>query len=226
MLSHTFRRFDDGDTVTALGYDIVIRRRSAGRLELPTGELIACDPLKYLETEPFDVDIPPGDYPVILIVAELRDDDRIAYATLEVSDHEAVRWRRASLQEDEQSNLLHLDAGFPVDSSVAGFLDAQTASVLMDYTHVVLPDDDEFTRSLHNKLNRHSKRGYAWANVHLKRDVKIAGADRLNLVAFEAGYGTGLYETWVGYDDEDQVCKVVTDFQVLDLRFNTFRFRQ
>ncbi len=225
MLSHTFRRFDDGDTVTALGYDIVIRRRSAGALDLPSAEIIACDPLKYLETEPFDIDIAPGQYPVVLIVAELRDDNRIAYAMIDISDHDAMRWKRANLQEDEQSNLLHFDAGYPVDSSVGCFMDAQTASVLMDYTHAVMPEDDEFDRSLRNELNRHRKWGYSWANVHLRRDVKIPGAEDLNLVAFETGFGPGLYETWVGLDEDDKVCCVVTDFQVLDLRFNTFRFR-
>lgn len=225
MLSHTFRSFDDGDTVTALGYDIVIRRRNVGLLDFPSGELIACDPLKYLETEPFDVELKPGKYPVVLFIAELRDESRVAYATLEVSNKDAVRWQRARLQEDEHSNLLHFDAGYPVDSSVGCFIDAYTAGVLMDYTHAVLPDEDEFKRALHYKFNRHRKQGYSWANVNLGRDLKIVGAEELNLIAFETGFGPGLYETWIGFDEDDQVCRVVTDFQILDLRFNTFRFR-
>jgi hypothetical protein len=225
MLSTTYRSFDDGDTVTALGYDIVIRRRNVGSLHFPTGEIIACDPLKYLETEPFDITIEPGTCSVILIIAELRDDHRIAYATLEVNDNEAVRWQRANLQEDEKSNLLHFDAGYPVDSSVGCFMDAQTASVLMDYTQVVMPDEDEFDRALHSGFNRHRKWGCTWANVNLGRDVKISGAEKLNLIAFETGYGPGLYETWIGLDESDEVCRIVTDFDVMDLRFNTFRFR-
>jgi hypothetical protein len=225
MLSTTYRSFDDGDTVTALGYDIVMRRRNVGVLHFPTGEVIACDPLKYLETEPFDVTVNPGSCSVILIIAELRDDNRIAYATLEVSEKEAVRWQRANLQEDEKSNLLHFDAGYPVDSSVGCFMDAHTASVLMDYTQVVMPDEDEFDRALHSGFNRHRKWGYTWANINLGRDVKIPGAENLNIIAFETGYGPGLYETWIGLDENDEVCRIVTDFEVMDLRFNTFRFR-
>ncbi len=225
MLSQTFRRFDDGDTVTALGYDIVMRRRNVGKLAIPTGEIVACDPLKYLETEPFALELQPGNYPVMLIVAELRDDNRVAYAMLEVENREVVRWERAKLQEDESSNLLHFDAGYPVDSSVGCFMDAQTASVLMDYAHQVMPEDDEFKRAIHSGFNRHRQAGYSWANVGLRSDLKIPGADDLNIITFETGYGPGLYETWIGLDEDDEICRIVTDFDVLDLRFNTFRWR-
>jgi hypothetical protein len=224
MLPHTFRSFDDGETVTALGYDIVMRRRNVGDLHLPTGELIACDPLKYLETEPFEAEIEPGSFPLILIIAQLRDDSRIAYAMLEVGDEEAVRWERAELQEDDDSNLLHFDAGYPVDSSVGCFMDADTASVLMDYNQAVRSEDDEFKRALHSGFNRHRHKGYTWTNVDLRRDVKIRGAQDLNVICFETGYGPGLYETWIGFDRDDRICRVVTDLDVLDLRFNTFRF--
>ena len=224
MLPQQFRSFDDGDTVTALGYDIVMRRRNVGKLQVPSGEIVACDPLKYLETEPFAVALEPGEYPVILVAAELRDDNRIAYAMVEVSNAPATRWQRARLQGDTDDNLLHLDAGYPVDSSVGCFVDAHTASVLMDYTHAVLPDDDEFERALHSGFNKHRQRGYSWAHINLRKHVKIPGTENLNLIAFETGYGPGLYQTWIGRDDNDEVCRIVTDFDVLDLRFNTFRW--
>ncbi|MFW5967261.1 MAG: DUF4241 domain-containing protein [Persicimonas sp.] len=223
MFPNTYRTFDDGETVTALGYDIVIRRRNVGRLELPTGELIACDPLNFLETEPFDVELEPGSYPVVLIIAELRDDNRVAYATLRVREDEAVRWERARLQEDEESNLLHFDAGYPVDSSVGAFMDAHTAGVLLDYHRQILPDDDDFERALDAGFNRHRAHGYSYATIDLRRDLDIPGSQHLNLITFETGYGPGLYETWIGRNADDQVCKIVTDFEVLDLMFNTFR---
>jgi hypothetical protein len=223
MLSQTFRRFDDGDTVTALGYDIVIRRRNAGILELPSGEIVACDPLTFLETEPFDIAIKPGRYPVLLFVAELRDDSRLAYAMLELSSARTVRWQRARVQGDEDRTLLDApDAGYPVDSSVGCFMDAHTAGVLMNYTHSVL-DEDEFPRALHGALNRQHKQGCSWANLSLRRNLGIACAQDLNIVAFETGFGPGLYDTWIGLDEDGEVTRLVTDFRVLDLHFHTFR---
>lgn len=224
MLPQKFRSFDDGETVTALGYDIVIRRRNVGKLAVPTGELVACDPLHYLETEPFAVDLEPGYHPLILIIAELRDENRIAYAMLETKRSEAVRWEKAGLHDDDDDNLLHLDAGFPVDSSIGCFVDARTAGILMDYRQAVMPDEDEFERAIHSQMNRYRKKGYSWANVNLESHVKIPGCGRLNLIAFETGYGPGLYETWIGRDEEGDICRIVTDFDVLDLRFNTFKW--
>lgn len=222
MLTQTFRRFDDGDTVTALGFDIVMRRRSAGHLELPSGELVACDPLTFLDTEPFAIALQPGRYPLLLFIAELRDDSRLAYAMLEISREPTVRWQRARVQGDEETSLLDLpDAGFPVESSIAAFMDAHTAGVLLNYTQTV--EDDEFPRALHGALARQRKQGGSWANISLRRNLNLASAEDLNLIAFEAGYGPGLYESWIGLDESDQITRVVTDFRVLNLHFNTFR---
>lgn len=227
MLSHTFRRFDDGDTVAALGYDIVMRRRNAGILELPSGELVACDPLSFLETEPFDIQIDPGRYPVLLFVAELRDESRLAYAMLEVSREKTVRWQQAYVQEDDDNRRTLLDppdGGYPVDSSVGCFMDAHTAGVLMNYTHTVMDEDDEFPGALHGEMSRQSRQGkkISWANLDLRQALGIHSGQTLNMIAFETGFGPGLYETWIGLDKEGRVTRVVSDFQVLDLHFRSF----
>lgn len=223
MISHLFRRFDDGDTVTALGYDIVMRRRNAGMLELPSGELVACDPLTFLETEPFNFQIEPGQYPVLLFIAELRDESRLAYAMLEVSRKKTVRWQQAHVQEDEKPTIFDPpDGGYPVDSSVGCFMDAHTAGVLMNYSHTVMDEDDEFPGALHGEMRRQQRHGYSWANLNLRQSLGIHSAQTLNIIAFDTGYGPGLYETWVGLDEEGRVTRVVSDFQVLDLHFRTF----
>lgn len=222
MLPHTFRRFDDGDTVAALGFDIVMRRRNAGMLELPSGELVACDPLTFLETEPFDIHIEPGSYPVLLFIAELRDESRLAYAMLEVSREKTVRWQRAYVLDEETHSLLDPpDGGYPVDSSVGCFMDAHTAGVLMNYTHTVM-EDDEFPRAIHGEMKRHQRQGFSWANLDLRQSLGIHSLEPLNLVSFETGFGAGLYESWVGLDKEGRVTRVVSDFQVLDLHFRSF----
>lgn len=225
MLPQKFRKFDDGDTLTALGYDIVIRRKKVGQLAMPSGDLVACDPLRFLETEPFELSLKPAFYDVVLLVAELRDDDRVAYAVVRVKNTEPVRWEKAHLA-GEKPDIFQSDAGYPVDSSVGCFVDADTATMMLDYTHAVMQEDDEFRRALHSQFNRNRKYGYSWANVDLKRDVGIPSAGRRNAICFESGWGPGLYETWIGYDEDDAITKIVTDFDVLDLRFNTFRWNR
>jgi len=226
MRFRRFRDFDDGETVTGLGYDIVIRRRHLGELHMPTGELVACDPFNGLETEPFDTALVPGAYSVVLFAAELRDEVVIAYAMLVVDESEPVQWEVASVVE-QSSGRYDVDSGdgYPVDSSLGAFMDAATAKALMDYSHAVLPDDDDYRRTVRRRVRRRLEREYGWANVNLKHDADVPvpeSQESLNVVAFDAGYGPGLYSTYLGWDDDEELARVVTDFDVLDLEFQKF----
>ena len=217
MISSIFRDLKDGATITALGYDIGIRRASIGPLHLPTGQLVACDPLTHPSTEPFDLSIKPGRYPVRLVLAELRDEVRVAYAVVEIAGAEAARWTPA-LVHGEQPDALDAP-GYNVGSSLGCFMDAQTGARLMEYTEIVHFDEDEFEKQLRSQLRKNKKRrAVGWANI---------GHDYLepgNILVFPTGYGDGFYHTYVGRTHEGQVTRVVTDFQVLDLRFPSFGF--
>lgn len=226
-----FRDFEDGTTISALGYDIVLRRRSAGSLHLTSGHLIACDPLTALETEPFAQVLPRGVHPVSLFVAELRDELRIAYAMVRVGEGEPVRWEVAEVPAEQNvhpliARLEQEDGGFAVDSTVACFMDIDAATSLIDYNQIVLPEENEFEKVLVAGLRKRRKRGYGWTAVDLKADLKIPCEDGRNLVAFDAGYGRGVYTTYFGRDTDDEIVAAVIDFQVLDFRFPSFAFRR
>jgi len=226
MRFQRFRDFEDGETITALGYDIVIRRRNLGRLHMPTGQLVACDPFHGLETEPFDTSFPPGAYPVVLFAAELRDEVVIAYAMLVVDESDPVQWEVATIGEPATDRFdVESGDGYPVDSSLGAFMDASTAKALMDYSHAVLPDDDDFRRTVRRRVRRRLERGYGWANVNLKHDADVPvpeSHEALNVVTFDAGYGPGLYPTYLGFSDGGELARVVTDFDILDFEFQKF----
>lgn len=226
MQYEKFREFEDGETVAGLGYDIVIERRNLGRLHMPTGELVACDPLHDIESEPFDTALEPGAYQTVLFAADLRDEKLIAYAMLNIGEKPPIRWEAATVGGggDNPFDPYETD-GYPVDGSLGCFMDAETAKVLMDYSHSVMEDDDEFRRVLRGRVRRRLERGYGWANVNLKHDAKVPQAEgHHNVIAFDAGYGPGLYTTYIGWDEDDEISRIVTDFEVLDFRFNTFPF--
>jgi len=58
------------------GVDVVVEVRDAGRLHLPTGRLVACEPLWVSGLDAtaaaFTVTVPPGRYPVTVALARLR----------------------------------------------------------------------------------------------------------------------------------------------------------
>lgn len=226
MRFQRFRDFEDGETVTGLGYDIVIRRRNLGELQMPTGDLVACDPFNGLETEPFDTSFAPGGYSVILFAAELRDEVVIAYAMLVVDSDDPVQWEVATIGEPSSSRFdVGSGDGYPVDSSLGSFMDAATAKALMDYSHAVLPDDDDYRRTVRRRVRRRLERGYGWANVNLKHDADVPvpeSREEMNVVVFDAGYGPGLYSTHLGFNEDGDLARVVTDFDVLDFEFQKF----
>lgn len=223
-----FRDFEDGAIIGALGYEIVLKRRSLGSLYLPSGSLIACDPLTSLDTEPFSVSLTPGEYPVSLIMAELRDEVRVAYATIKLGPKESLRWEKALVGAvDKPSIFDEIDeCGYSVDSSIGCFTDADTAAALLDYHQFVLAEDNDFQKILHSRVRRRRRAGVGAALIDLKRDLKVPVDDSRNLIAFETGYGRGVYSTYLGRDEDNQIVSIVTDFEVLDLRFPSFPFRK
>src|SRR4051794_1533653 len=72
-----------------------------GDLLLPTGKLVACDPVAYPETEPFSLSLPEGRFPVILSVARIQDDQRVAFAIIQFRTDAPVRWEALSPQTHE-----------------------------------------------------------------------------------------------------------------------------
>ncbi|RAL21213.1 hypothetical protein DL240_13860 [Lujinxingia litoralis] len=231
MRFHAFRDFEDGTIIDGLGFDIVVHRRSVGSINLPSGQLIACDPLHALDTEPFALELTPGRYPVHLLVAELRDERRNAYAVVRVGEGPVRRWESAELSlsaanhDQARPSLLDTideDPGYPVDSSLGCFTDARTASALIDYQQIVMPEDNDFERLLLARLRKRRRGGPGFGSLDLRRDLKLPMPEGLNLIAFDTGFGPGHYVTYVGLDEEGEVVSVVTDFQVLDLRFPSF----
>ncbi|MBE8964717.1 DUF4241 domain-containing protein [Nostocales cyanobacterium LEGE 12452] len=40
----------------------------------------------------------------------------------------------------------------------------------------------------------------------------IDKSTQLNIIAFSSGYGDGIYPTYFGYDTEDKIVNIVTEF--------------
>lgn len=225
MRFRAYREFEDGEIIEGVGYDIIVHRRSIGDLVLPSGRLIACDPVQALDSEPFDFELGPGRYPVHLIIPEMRDEKLIAYAVISARHTDVHRWEVAPMPDRDDASRFGSSGdsdGFHVDSSLAAFLDRDTASALLNYHQLMMPEDNDFERHLWGRIHRRRHRGVGWAVIDLHRDLKLPFGDGRNLLTFDAGFGDGYYTTYLGYDADDQISSIVTDFEVLDLRFPSF----
>jgi hypothetical protein len=225
MQFNVYRDFENGTRLTALGYDIVVRQRRVGPIELVSGRLVACDPLEAPESEPFSRELPAGSYPVTLTIAEMRDEDVIAYAAIHLTDAPATRWEVATVEGERERasgprSLLRDEgpSGYGVFSNVGCFMDLRAADLYLHRLQDALFDeeeeDDEITDRIYTQLRKRRDRGPGWANVELAPGCG-------NIIAFDAGYGAGFYVTRVGFDADGNPTRIVTDFRVLDCRFPT-----
>jgi Protein of unknown function (DUF4241) len=132
----------DGARVRVGGKTWRLRLRvvDCGRLVLPTGRLVACDPFAGLQAggNPY-VQVLPGSYPVMVTLADVGGEEdgshiREAYASLLLSAEPEVRREVLELGPAGES-LPRLGpgefVGFPVDAGTACFVDAGAIETAM-----------------------------------------------------------------------------------------------
>jgi hypothetical protein len=186
----------------------VIEVRTIGHLYVPSGRIIACDPLVPMDTTPFTTLVPSGTHPIEISIARFpNDDERIAAARLRWSNDTADSWLMA-LREGQNPAALEPNSffGYGVDAGVGCFMDAETFA----------PYDQRQADSEHNyyddvlakELDVNYKHTRTWTIHH------PIGGDPRNVAVFHSGWGDGTYGSYFGFRDGTPLC-LVTDFMVV-----------
>jgi hypothetical protein len=180
-----------------------------GKLDLPSGSVVACDPYFCASAHPFSRHVPAGKYEVQVCRKTSPEwGERIALARLHIlPDVNAVAFEPATRGVG--------DAGrFFVDSGIASYMD--------DVTRVV------FAEHLANYYRSHPDGNY-YADV-IEAELKKSSADpdnpldsgkwtlhrvpgtELTVAMFASGLGDGWYTSWWGLSESGDVVSLVTDF--------------
>src|SRR6202012_2975853 len=110
---------------------VTLTHQSVGELSLPTGQLVASDPFVCPEQAPFVQPLPPGTYPVALSVAQIDDDQRVAFAILRLKPGSPVRWEMLTVGEQNTDELNEDEFfGYPVDAGIGCFMDRSVGKSL------------------------------------------------------------------------------------------------
>ncbi len=193
-----------------------------GEVSVPTGEIIACDPLVYFSNSlPFNKRVKPGKYPVTVCIAKTKESgERYAIVKLELSKSIATKWELAVTKEQDVSELKNEDEffGFPVDAGLGCFMDLQTRHFYNEFYDDFMRKNpggniytdffaDEFRK---NAIDPNDPTDPGdWINFHLPN------RPGLNIVMFHSGFGDGVYPSYWGTDDIGETCSLVIDFGVL-----------
>lgn len=176
-------------------------RKRVCELITTTGNLILRDIFESAQS-PLAHAVPVGEYPLVLSLVVLPDEDspRVASAMIEFSSARAVRWKPAHRR--SRGKWLHrsiTDAMVAIDSWHLAILDVEAA--------------DALNASVNTKKNllgeEHEANGGLW-NAHSFPQT------RANVVTCSTGMGSGAYPAYLGFDRDKQVCALVVDFELFD----------
>jgi hypothetical protein len=166
----------------------------ADRLALPSGRATT-DGFPGRQSPLIEYRVAPGAYPVHVTLARLgrQTFDSVALATLVVSDHRPIRWRRIG--------------GIGVDGGVAAFTSMEGARAL-DRIMSASSNSGDYYERLFDSLTAHD---------HHVTEAAIDGD--LNQVVFSTGNGDGGYPLLVGLDAEGRPARFVLDFLLIHLNW-------
>lgn len=183
-----------------------------GNLQLSAPKLIAEDPAIYAEEEPFTQDVPTGRFPVVLAIAKFGEpedaDERVAFARINFSNEPIVRWQMA-MTPLQQDNLAKSPLGknhffgYGIDSGTGCFMSQRAKQMLTNF------DENEFF----NKLSDLMENSYQSTRSYGLLTLDNSGE---NIAVFSSGFGDGYYPSFFGFDKQDNLVCLVTDFLVLD----------
>ena len=201
----------DGARFVSGGISVVVRLHDVGALELPAGEIVACDPFTSAgDARAFTRAVPPGAYPVELRVFELpeTDDKRVGVALVRLAEGEPERWEPAVTAGQDVSTLKDGETfGYGVDSGTGCFAAPEALAEL----GAALDDHYRATRSYQDPLMKALEAADepTWSRAVL--DYGSHG----NVVAFSTGFGDGFYTTHWGLDARGDAVCLITDFDLV-----------
>lgn len=184
-----------------------------GEINLPTGEILACDPLVDLEdAKTFIQRVSIGKYPVkIAVVPSKEYGDRYACVKVEFSKNKPVVYELAVTGVEENMDEAKEDEfyGFGVDAGMGCVVDKKAQEEYIKYWEKLVeeeeadnPFDDIFDDLLAESAKKYPKyqREYGdWANW------TIPNTD-VNIPIFTSGWGDGYYPCYFGYDKDGELC--------------------
>lgn len=217
---------------------IEISTTSIGEVILPSGQVVACDPLMDLDLEDkFMTQVAPGHYPVILSLAGFpaTGERRIACAKLQITQKKPIRWEVATIYPDRPADY----QAYGVDSGTGSFLDLEAARVIKQLAESdsvayqnAYKEGKEAELKFINEAGRRFEEEHCdlviaqmEANRQQHRDdaypydrkgdwanLTIDNRTSANVITFSTGWGDGGYASYWGYDATGDIACLVTDF--------------
>lgn len=178
-----------------------------GKLSLPTGEIVVCDPFRCCIASPLSRTVAIGEYAVNLYMKETKSwGPRIIFGQVLFSDQKVIRWEQAVTEDDRD--------GFSVDAGLAAFMDKETAGNFCDLLNQYRDNhpsgnyyDDVLAKEFKVSAPAASSEPGDWC-IH-----SPFGDEKHNIPMFSSGLGDGTYSAWWGLATDEPVMLTI-DFNI------------
>lgn len=200
---------------------------TVGTVDFPTGKVIVADPFYYLFewgdasiiAPVLEINIPKGSYRAdVSICRNKYIGICMCTARLKIKETAAVRYELAQPTEETAAAKCSdgVLSGFPVDGGMMCFCDAQVAEeyrrFLSDH-HI----NDPYTEYFSSLFSESGKKlpAYQREDGDFIEWKNPTGGNRMTMIA--SGLGDGLYQSFWGYDELDEICELVVPMVNPDL---------
>lgn len=190
-----------------------------GKAHFPTGRIVVADPLAYLPANKYapelETRIPKGTYPVDVSIYRNADIGiRMCTVRLKVKNTKPVKYVCAVPTNESAavSSGGKALSGFPVDAGMVTICDAKVAEEyreFLDRWHRENPGknhyDDYFAAffaqsyEMFPTMQRKGGDFIVWINPIHHRNMPMVAS----------GFGDGFYQSYIGYDDNQEVCQII-----------------
>ncbi|KZX10452.1 DUF4241 domain-containing protein [Methanobrevibacter filiformis] len=189
-----------------------------GDIEIPTGKIMAYDPLIYYDKtySTYIQEVPTGNFPVTLSIAIIKDwGDKYAAVKVEFNNKKPIRYEQGLTGDENFKGFEKGDFfGFAVDTGLATILDSKTNDEYCDFIEKWYKQtdgeiyDDLFASLLedsYNKNPKYQREGGDWLMWEIPET-------NLKVPIFASGFGDGVYPVYFGYDHDNDVCNIIIHF--------------
>lgn len=183
-----------------------IEKIEAGKLKLSTGRVIATDPILMYDDESYSEHVNPNTYAVYIYVgkSENRKKQSVA-AELRFNDNDTVKWEMALFKGESAKGFAHDEfMGYEVENGLGCFMDESVMEILDTMSEEEL---DTYEKSVKDAVRENE---CSCANIVI--DKKTGQ----NIIVFASGWNEGTFPTYYGFDKNNKLTRLVTDFMVIE----------
>lgn len=183
-----------------------IEKIEAGKLKLITGKVIATDPILMYDDQCYSKHVAPGTYTVYIYNGKIeKRKTQTVLAELRFNENISVKWEMALLK-GENSNGFASDEfmGYEVENGLGCFMDEHVMDILDRLDEEEL---ENYENNIKDKIRQGDK---TWADILIDKETQG------NIIVFASGWNSGVFPTYYGFDKNDKLVKIVTDFMVIE----------